>query len=121
MMYLPLLANYRNLCAHEDILYENRTQKSIDDTIYHQLLNIEKSDEEYIYGKNDLYALVIVMKQLLDKEEFDTMIRELDNAVRTLDYNLRVISIHDVLKRMGFPKNWKDIKNIKRSVIKNEK
>ena len=24
-VYLPLLANYRNLCAHEDILFENKT------------------------------------------------------------------------------------------------
>ena len=50
--YLPILANYRNLCAHEDILYENRTQKGINDTIYHKLLNIPKEDNEYIYGKN---------------------------------------------------------------------
>ena len=41
--YLPILSNYRNLCAHEDILYDNRTQKTIGDTIYHQLLGIEKS------------------------------------------------------------------------------
>ena len=26
LVYLPILANYRNLCAHEDILYENKTQ-----------------------------------------------------------------------------------------------
>ena len=24
--YLPILSNYRNLCAHEDILFENKTQ-----------------------------------------------------------------------------------------------
>ena len=27
--YLSILANYRNVCAHEDILFENKTQKSI--------------------------------------------------------------------------------------------
>ena len=62
--YLPILANYRNLCAHEDILFENRTQRTINDTVYHKLLNIEKMDDEYIYGKNDLFALLIMMKQL---------------------------------------------------------
>ncbi len=118
--YLPVLANYRNLCAHEDILYENRTQKSIDDTIYHKLLNIPKTDGEYIYGKNDLFALLIIMKQLLDKTKFNSMIIEMENAIQTLHYNLKSISIRDVLNRMGFPENWKDLKNIDRSVIKDE-
>lgn len=118
--YLPVLANYRNLCAHEDILYENRTQKSINDTIYHKLLNIPKTDGEYIYGKNDLFALLIIMKQLLDKTKFNSMIIEMENAIQTLHYNLKSISIRDVLNRMGFPENWKDLKNIDRSVIKDE-
>ena len=37
-VYLPILANYRNLCAHEDILYENKTQKEKVNIDY--LLNI---------------------------------------------------------------------------------
>ena len=118
--YLPLLANYRNLCAHEDILYENRTQKTIDDTIYHQMLDIPKYEGEYIYGKNDLFALLIIMKQLLDKHKFNSMIIEMENAIQTLNYNLKTISIRDVLKRMGFPENWENLKNIERSVIEDE-
>ncbi len=118
--YLPILANYRNLCAHEDILYENRTQKQIDDTIYHKLLEIPKENDEYIYGKNDLFALLIIMKQLLQKDEFKNMTIELDNIVQTLNYNLSTIKIDAVLKRMGFPTNWKDLAKIERSVISDE-
>ena len=69
LIYLPILANYRNLCAHEDILYENRTQKQIDNTIYHELLDIPKENGEYIYGKSDLFALLIIMRQLLLTED----------------------------------------------------
>ena len=115
MIYLPILANYRNLCAHEDILYENKTQKSIDDTVYHQLLKIPKVNDEYIYGKNDLYALIIIMKQLLQKDEFKGMIIELENVVNTLNYNLHTISIDKVFQKMGFPANWADIAKIERS------
>ena len=118
--YLPFLANYRNLCAHEDILYDNRTQKVIEDTIYHQLLEIEKEDGEYIYGKNDVFALMIIMKQLLDLDKFKSMTIEIDNAINTLDYNLKTIKVDAVLHRMGFPKNWKELANIERSVITNE-
>jgi len=117
IVYLPILSNYRNLCAHEDILYENRTQKEIDDTIYHQLLKIEKIDDYYKYGKTDLFALIIILKQLLHHEEFKNMTLEIDNVIETLNYNLNTIKIDEVLDRMGFPKNWKEISNIERSKI----
>ena len=116
LVYLPILANYRNLCAHEDILYENKTQKEIDDTIYHQVLDIPKENGEYIYGKSDLFALLIIMRQMLTTEDFKNMTNELENVIATLDYNLTSIKIEKVLNRMGFPKNWKDLAGIERSV-----
>ena len=118
LVYLPILANYRNLCAHEDILYENRTQKQIDDTIYHQVLDIPKENGEYIYGKSDLFALLIIMRQMLLTEDFKNMTIELENVVQTLNYNLTSIKIEKVLHRMGFPENWKDLAGIERSVDK---
>ena len=116
LVYLPILANYRNLCAHEDILYENKTQKEIDDTIYHQILDIPKENGEYIYGKSDLFALLIILRQMLTTEDFKNMTNELENVIATLDYNLTSIKIEKVLNRMGFPKNWKDLAGIERSV-----
>ena len=113
--YLPLLANYRNLCAHEDILFENKTQKAISDTIIHEKLNINKIDDEYIYGKNDLFALVIILKQMLSKDDFKKMINELESATDNLNYHITTIKIEKVLNRMGFPLNWKEIANIERS------
>lgn len=116
LVYLPILANYRNLCAHEDILYENRTQKEIEDTVYHQLLDIPKENNEYIYGKSDLFALLIIMRQLLQTEDFKNMSLELENVIQTLNYNLTSIKIEKVLNRMGFPNNWKELVTIERSV-----
>ena len=119
--YLPMLANYRNLCAHEDILYENKTQKEIDNTVFHKLLKIPKDDEGvYKYGKNDLFALIVILKQMLRKEDFSNLIMEIDNALSALSYNLLSIKVDAVIDRMGFPQNWKDISNIERSVDKDE-
>lgn len=120
IVYLPILANYRNLCAHEDILYENRTQKSIDDTVYHKLLKIPKEEDEYIKGKYDLFALIIIMKQILKQDEFKNMSFEIENIINTLNYNLNTIKIDTVLDRMGFPLNWKDLSKIERSIDKSE-
>ena len=114
LIYLPILSNYRNLCAHEDILYENKTQKIISNTIYHKLLNIEKVNDEYKYGKNDLFALLIIMKHLLTNDEIKNIVIEIDHALENLDYNLHSIPISKVMDRMGFPMNWKDIANIEK-------
>lgn len=114
--YLPILANYRNLCAHEDIVFENKTQREIDDTVYHALLHINKMDGEYIYGKNDLFALMIIIKQLITPVEFTNLTEEIEHALANLEYNLNTITIVKVLDRMGFPENWNDLTNITRKV-----
>lgn len=120
IVYLPILANYRNLCAHEDILYENKTQKLIDDTVYHKLLNLKKENDIYVQGKNDVFCLIIIMKQLLNSDDFKNMTLELDHIIETLNFNLRTINIGSVLNRMGFPNNWKNLASIERSKDLNE-
>lgn len=112
--YLPILANYRNVCAHEDILYENRTQRIIENTMYHVILGIPKMDGEYIYGKNDLFSLLIILRQLLKNNEYNDLIIEISRCVDELKYNLKSVEIDKVLDRMGFPTNWKEINNIKK-------
>ena len=115
--YLVILSNYRNLCAHEDIMFDNRTQKYINDTKYHRILNIPMMDNEFIYGKNDLYALVIILKSLLKDNEVKDMINEVDKAISNLEFNLRSIPIDKVLDRMGFPNNYMDIVDIKKKEL----
>lgn len=107
--YLPIVANYRNLCAHEDICYINRTQKVIDDTKFHRLLYIPRSNGEYIYGKNDLFALVIILKQLLEPDNFNMFINEISYELDKLSGKLNVIKVEKVLHEMGFPGNYKEI------------
>lgn len=109
LTYLPILSNYRNLCAHEDILYDHRTQKIIGDTKYHDGLDIPTTDGEYIYGKDDLFALIIILKQLLRPEEFRLLINELSYEIDVLCGKLKVINIGKVLDTMGFPRNFREI------------
>ena len=110
--YLPILSNYRNLCAHEEILFDHRAQRKIDDTKWHVFLNIPKMDDEYIYGKDDLFALLIILKQLLRKEDFASILSELNYEISRLEGILNSISIGKVLDRMGFPINYMDIERI---------
>ena len=115
--YLVILSNYRNLCAHEDIVFENRTQRLIDDTKYHRILKIDIMNDEYIYGKNDLFALIIIIKQMLKDNEVKDMALEIQKLLQNLEYNVKSIPIEKVLDRMGFPKNWIDIIEIDKKVF----
>lgn len=111
-IYLSLLSNYRNVCAHEDILYDHRTQRSIPDSKYHYLLDIEMTDDEYNYGKNDLFALLIIMKQMLQEEEFHDLIYEIGYEIDILDGKVDVVPLNLILNKIGFPNNWRDIDNL---------
>jgi len=111
-IYISLLANYRNICAHEDILYDYRTQRVIPDSRYHHLLNIDKTNDEYIFGKNDLFALLIMLKQMLSSEEFHDLIGEIGYEVDHLDGIVDVVPLNRILNRIGFPDNWRDIAEI---------
>ncbi len=109
-IYLPILANYRNLCAHEDILFDHTTQRSIPNTKYHSILNIEKNEEdEYKYGKNDLFSLVLIMKSMLTEDDFKMMMNEIIYEFEKLDGRINSIEMTPVLEKMGFPNNYKEI------------
>ncbi len=107
--FLPILANYRNLCAHEDIVYEHKTEKKIFDTEYHQKLNIPIMDDEYIYGKNDVFSVLIIMKYILRTDDFRMLMKELEYEIEKLDGAIDSIPIEKVLDRMGFPSNYMDL------------
>lgn len=112
-IYISLLSNYRNLCAHEDIVYEHKTQKEILDTKYHRELNIPTMNDEYIYGKNDMFAVVIMLKYMLNDSDFVDFVNEVNYDLSILDGKVNIIPQSKILDRMGFPSNWDEIARLK--------
>lgn len=111
-IFLMVLSNYRNLCAHEDILYNHQTQKNILDNKYHRLLNIPMTENEYIYGKNDLFSTILIMKHMLSNEEFRLLAYEIGYEIDILDGKVDVIPLQLILDKIGFPPNWREIVNL---------
>ena len=111
--YLSLLSNFRNLCAHEDILYEHRTQRSIPNTKYHKYLNVPMIEDEYIYGKNDLFAIMIIFKEMLSDREFRDLMNEISYEIDLLDGRVSTVSTKMILNKIGFPDNFRQILDIK--------
>lgn len=107
--FLPILSNYRNLCAHEDIVFDHKTERVIPDTEYHKKLNIFKMDDEYIYGKNDIFSVIIIFKFMLEDDEFRLMIKEFEYEFAKLDAEIDSIPSEKILDTMGIPKNYMNI------------
>lgn len=115
---LDLLARVRNVCAHNERLYDYKYRKgTIDDTDVHKLLALPKKNGHYVKGKNDLFAVVIVLKYLLFDKEFEEFIDALEKAIDDLFNNTRCIGNNQLLKYMGFPGNWRDIKKCKKTNV----
>ena len=110
--YLSILSNFRNLCAHEDILYEHRTQKEIPDNKYHYKLNIDRTDDHYNYGKNDLFAVVIILKQMITEKEFREFLGSLGYEIDVLSGKISSLPTSLILNKIGFPDNWREILDI---------
>ena len=66
-------------------------------------------DGEYIYGKNDLFAVIIIFKILLNKKNFRLMMKEIEYEIELLDGRIDTISINKILDRMGFPVDYINI------------
>ena len=79
----------------------------------YERLQIPKEKGRYTYGKNDLYAQVIILKLLLSTEDFHKFFHDLKMCFKKH-------SIHkEILGKMGFPENWQRIGRIK-NYIKSE-
>lgn len=111
-IYLAIVANYRNICAHEEILFNHRTQKNIPNNRYFEDLNIPIVDDEYKYGKNDLFSLVIILKKLLTKDEFIDLTNEISYEISKLDGRVNTIDIIKILNSCGFPENWEELSKL---------
>ena len=117
MQMLDLLARVRNVCAHNERLYNYRYIKgTIDDTDVHSILNLPQKGGQYKKGKHDLFAVVIVFKYLLSDEDFVAFTEEIEKHLTELFSKTRSISMAQMQKYMGFPENWKDIKECERKM-----
>ena len=110
---LMYISNIRNFCAHGNRLYCYRTIRPLSNTSYHSSLNIQTNPSgEFLNGKRDLFACLIALKRLLPDTDFKKMSKEIFRAVRYLEDDLKVITKEDVLNKMGFPNNWRELNSL---------
>jgi abortive infection bacteriophage resistance protein len=112
-VYLKNLALARNCCAHDERFFDIRLKSRIASSPTHASFGLSLNHPMRRYmGKNDIFSLVIIMKQLLPKKAFNKFYYALKSLIQQLSDNLQTISINDVYIKSGFPTTWTDIKQI---------
>lgn len=109
---LSVMTKFRNVCAHNERLFDYRTKDAIFDMDIHRRLFLGKELGRYVCGKNDLFAMCIILKLLLSEADFGEFCHNLILCFRKYPVH------KNLLEKMGFPQNWRRITRIKKFLKK---
>lgn len=99
---------FRNVCAHNERLYNYQTTQSIPDLKFHTDIDIPKQNGRFICGKDDLFALYIAISYLLPANEVRYLDKELHASLTSYASVKPWLPVESILSDMGFPYNWLD-------------
>lgn len=109
---LKLLTKYRNVSAHNERLYDFIVHDQLSHMAIHKELNVPMSKGDYIYGRQDFYAVLIAFKCLLDDDEFSKCFSDIKQIIDGFRFDTNITRKADVLQEMHFPKNWERISEL---------
>ena len=110
--YLHNIAIVRNICAHDEKLYDLKLNNAIIKNNIHFNYKLELKDGKYSNGYKDLFSIVIILKMLLKKDEFEKFYITLIDDMEKLKVNIKGIKFSEILNKMGFPNKYKDLLNM---------
>ncbi len=114
--YMEMLGLARNKCAHDERFFDIRFRRSLHTRSirnFAQLGLARAQDGSYPHGTNDAYAIAIMFALLLSKSELNEFISAMKSAFAKLQKQLHTISVDDVMQRMGYGPNWRNLTALK--------
>ena len=103
---MQLLVDMRNKTAHDEIVYSVRHRKIIlSKTKEHKKYDLVNNE-----GLNDLLGVLISMKNIQVKENFNKLIDDINDLIDDYIKNNNTISKEKLLKEMSLPNNFSDLK-----------
>lgn len=115
IQYLKVLTVFRNICAHNERLFSFETRFEIPDTMLHKKMNIPQKGTQYLFGKHDIFALLISFRYLLDNNDFKLFKSELLKLFQIFCNATSIYQKNNLLSAMHFPSNWTTITRYKLS------
>ena len=112
--FINIIGKCRNVCAHGGRLFSFRINETIPDTLLHQKLQIIQNNNHYVYGKQDLFAVVIALRYLINNDEFRLFKTALSKLIKTVIKQCPHLTEKQLLDNMRFPANWDKISRYKK-------
>jgi abortive infection bacteriophage resistance protein len=113
--YMTMLGFARNKCAHDERFFDIRFSQRIHtkNIKNFSLLNLPKDKSgSFTKGTCDLYAVMIIFKQLLSKQDFKEFLASMESTIKKLSKQLSTISVDEVLSIMGYTNDWRNINKL---------
>lgn len=113
--YMSNLTQARNKCAHDERFYSMKFRlhikvKSIPNFA---ALNIPVEDDgNYLYGTSDLFSVAVIFSRILPEAELRDFISSMEKEFEQLDKALTTIRAKDIMVKMGFGPDWKNLGEI---------
>lgn len=106
---LDILTRYRNVCAHNERLYDyTYKKKRIKTNKIHEHYSLDEKRKPF----TTLFDIIIILKYLLDVNEFSSLVDDISSAFVRLAKKTNQIQRKQLLALMGFPNDWETIKNL---------
>ena len=96
---------FRNVCAHEERLYNFALYKPAKSGQISRILNIEGT----LLDKGNLFTMTVFLKLVSDKKEYREFIGSLNRLFLRYSNKFHTVIISDILHMMGFVDDWKSI------------
>ncbi len=100
--FINIIGKCRNVCAHGERLFSFRINETIPDTLLHQKLQINQNNNHYVYGKQDLFAVVIALRYLINNDEFRLFKTALSKLIKTVIKQCPHLTEKQLLDNMDF-------------------
>lgn len=107
--YIHNLSVIRNVCAHDEKLYDLKLKNAITQNHIHKSFNLKLKDNQHSFGFKDLFSVMIILKCLLEKNDFTEFYSNVISDIDMLKLNIHSISFKLILNKMGFPDNYEKL------------
>lgn len=101
---LLLIVAFRNICAHEERLYDHIARSSKGKPSKVSYFFMEHPTE----SSGKIIDAIFVLGLFLTKLDYNAMQKEIENEINLLFQELDSRIANQILIRMGFPKNWRE-------------
>lgn len=93
---------FRNVCAHEERLYNFKLHRPARSADISNAINISTN----LLSPGNLFTMVAFLKLVIAKEDYTYLIRNLKKLFDRYENKFLSVTINSILASMGFPENW---------------